>query len=139
MFYMAYGSNLNKAQMRHRCPDASVVSAGIVQDYRLVFRRGVLTIERAVGFAVPVGIWDVSYSDIISLDRYEGCPIFYRKCNFNVPCVDGKTRRVFGYVMNDGFALERPSKRYMDICLQGYHDFGFVTGALYEAVGGDVA
>ena len=45
--YLAYGSNLNKQQMRLRCPDAVPVTTAAVQDYQLVFRRGVLNAMRS--------------------------------------------------------------------------------------------
>lgn len=133
MLYMAYGSNLNKYQMQFRCPKASVIGKSTLPDYRLVFRRGVLTIEPAEGFEVPVGIWDVTGSDIAKLDRYEGVPTFYYKREFMVRNNDGEMVRVFGYVMHDKFWLERPSATYMETCLQGYRDFGFDPIVLYEA------
>ena len=36
--YIAYGSNLNRAQMALRCPDAKVVGTGEIKDYELLFR-----------------------------------------------------------------------------------------------------
>lgn len=34
--YIAYGSNLNRAQMALRCPDAKVVGTGEIKDYELL-------------------------------------------------------------------------------------------------------
>ena len=31
--YVAYGSNLNKEQMRYRCPTAKFVGTGIIEGY----------------------------------------------------------------------------------------------------------
>ena len=49
--YVAYGSNMNITQMRHRCRTAVAVAVGEVKDYRLRFygRYGsaVATIEKA--------------------------------------------------------------------------------------------
>ena len=36
--YIAYGSNLNRAQMALRCSDAKVVGTGEIKDYELLFR-----------------------------------------------------------------------------------------------------
>ena len=36
--YVAYGSNLNMAQMRDRCPTAGFVGTGVIQDYELQFK-----------------------------------------------------------------------------------------------------
>ena len=36
--YVAYGSNLNKEQMRYRCPTAKFVGTGIIEGYELQFK-----------------------------------------------------------------------------------------------------
>lgn len=36
--YVAYGSNLNKGQMKYRCPTAKYVGAGELQGYELQFK-----------------------------------------------------------------------------------------------------
>ena len=33
--YFAYGSNLNRTQMKQRCPNAQFLSVGFLKDYRL--------------------------------------------------------------------------------------------------------
>ena len=48
-YYIAYGSNLNKAQMSIRCPEAKPVTTTTINDYQLLFRgngrSAVATIE----------------------------------------------------------------------------------------------
>ena len=39
MIYIAYGANLNKSAMRHRCPDATPVGSSKVKDYKLIFNN----------------------------------------------------------------------------------------------------
>lgn len=36
-YYIAYGSNLNKDQMKYRCPDAKLVGTGSIPNYQLLF------------------------------------------------------------------------------------------------------
>ena len=36
--YVAYGSNLNKEQMSHRCPDAKPVYTGYLENWELIYR-----------------------------------------------------------------------------------------------------
>ena len=36
--YVAYGSNLNKEQMKYRCPDSKVYATGVIEDYELQFK-----------------------------------------------------------------------------------------------------
>ena len=51
--YIAYGSNLNLAQMARRCPTAKVVGKGEIKDYELLFRgcreSAVATVEPKKG------------------------------------------------------------------------------------------
>ena len=81
--YIAYGSNLNRAQMALRCPDAKVVGTGEIKDYELLFRGNrngaVATVEPKKGESVPVLIWEISPRDEFNLDRYEGYPRLYGK------------------------------------------------------------
>lgn len=137
MLYAAYGSNLNKMQMMWRCPGAKFAGVATIKDYRLMFKGSqsgaYLTIEKEKGCTVPVGLWDVTEDDIQNLDRYEGFPTFYYKKEFVVPCSDGKRHRIFAYIMHEDRELSTPTKHYMDVCRQGYKDFGFKLDTLIEA------
>lgn len=122
-YYLAYGSNLNKKQMKTRCPDAVPVGSCVVNDYELVF-RGVATIEPKPGASVQCGIWKISVDDERSLDRYEGYPRLYVKQDFWVT-VKGKTIRAMAYVMTNGIRrLSPPSTGYLLTIAEGYDDFG---------------
>ena len=137
-YYLAYGSNLNKEQMAHRCPDAKPVCGYIVMNYQPVFRRGFLTIEPKKGAKVPCGIWEISDQDEKNLDRYEGFPRFYRKERFLAMVPDpeeltGKLVTVLAYVMNDGFPLEVPSDHYFYTVMHGYSDFSLDKAPLIAA------
>jgi hypothetical protein len=123
-YYLAYGSNLNKEQMAHRCPGAVPVGAAMIEGYQLVFRRGVLTIEPKEGSSVPVGIWKISAADEKSLDRYEGYPKFYIKKKFDIG---------MAYIMVDGHPIQKPSDAYLLTVTKGYADFGFDQQILKEA------
>lgn len=136
--YLAYGSNLNKTQMAYRCPKAIPVGVSCIEDYGLVFRRGVLTIEPKKGGSVPVGVWRISASDEKALDRYEGFPRFYRKETFMVN-IQGHAMETpaIVYIMNAGFPLEGPGRAYLQTVLDGYRDFRFGKDELrrlYDAV-----
>ena len=141
-YYLAYGSNLNKAQMAHRCPDAICRGKTNVPGFALVFRRGVLTVEPREGSLqdyVPMGVWEISEQDEKNLDRYEGFPRFYHKVvlQADMTCGGYKSNGEFLiYVMNDGFPIEAPSNAYFMTVLQGYVDFDFSSddrAKLWEA------
>lgn len=127
-YYLAYGSNLNKAQMQRRCPDAVAIGCTKIYGYSLVFRRGFLTIELDKNGSVPVGIWQISEADEKRLDRYEGYPKFYRKEVMHIndlPCMV--------YIMNEGFPIEKPTDYYFYTVYLGYKDFGMDTAPLKKA------
>lgn len=139
-YYLAYGSNLNKAQMAFRCPDAVPIGKSRINNYELAFRRGVLTIEPSIGEYVPVGVWMISEDDEKSLDRYEGFPRLYRKEIFPI-LISKKDHGVtideyvdaMVYIMNSGHGLDVPSLAYMRTCTKGYEDFGMDPGPLIVA------
>ena len=87
-YYVAYGSNLNLAQMAVRCPDAKVVGKSFLEDYRLMYKGTMtgayLTVEKEEGACLPIGIWEVQESDEASLDVYEGYPDLYYKKDLEV-------------------------------------------------------
>ena len=141
-YYLAYGSNLNIAQMQFRCPDAMIVGTAVIPDYELLFKGSLtgayLTIEPKQGAQVPVGVWEVSLTDELKLDRYEGFPSFYYKKEMRIPVKDirtGKTklRDAFVYIMHEDRKLGVPTESYMRTCLEGYRDFGFDPDFLLAA------
>ena len=79
-YYLAYGSNLNVEQMKHRCPDAKPIGTAWISGYQLLFKGSktgsYLTIEKAEKSKVPVAVWEVSESDERRLDLYEGATRF---------------------------------------------------------------
>lgn len=140
--YLAYGSNLDITQMAERCPTATILGIGKIQDYELVFKGSLtgayLTIEPKEGKYVPVGAWEVTPEDEEKLDAYEGYPRFYYKKDMVLPLTNYKTgktrrRRAFAYVMPDGRRLGIPTRRYLSTCANGYDAFGFDLELLKEA------
>ena len=130
--YIAYGSNLNLEQMRYRCPHATVLGTSELKDYRLIFRRSYLSIEKSEGDSVPVLLWEITPTDEKSLDRYEGYPRFYRKETVTVE-LDGKPVKAMVYIMDERFPLEGPSFSYYSTVTQGYKDCGFDPSIVREA------
>ena len=138
MLYVAYGSNLNREQMRWRCPSARAVATAILPDYRLMFKGSktgsYLTIEPCDGEEVPVVLWSVTAADVKNLDMYEGYPHFYYKKSVNLSCDDGKKRKAFVYIMHEDRPLGVPSARYVGTCAEGYQDFGFDLKYIRDAI-----
>ncbi len=135
--YIAYGSNLNRRQMRMRCSTAKPISVAVLADYRLMFRGSdgcaVATIEPAKEYAVPAVIWQIQPLDERSLDRYEGYPYLYRKEYITVP-INGTEQEAMIYIMNeDGHPYGTPSKHYYDVIMEGYGDFNLNPNTLKQA------
>lgn len=101
--YVAYGSNLNKEQMSHRCPDAKPVYTGYLENWELIYRGSktgaYATIRRKKGYRVPVAVWSISETDEKNLDIYEGYPRFYYKQNVYVTLQDGSRIKAMVYIL----------------------------------------
>lgn len=141
-YYIAYGSNLNKEQMKYRCPTAKPLGRGYLKDYRLLFKGSktgaYLTIEKAEGEIVPVGIWEINEMDEQHLDWYEGYPMFYFKQNMKVDLYDNNDKYIakldaMVYIMQTDRHIAIPSQRYVQVCEKGYQDFGLNTKTLEQA------
>lgn len=142
-YYLAYGSNLNIPQMQFRCPEARIVGTAVIEGYRLLFKGSktgsYLTIEKADGYEVPVGVWEVTERDERNLDRYEGYPTFYYKKEMQLKVKGIRTGRIydrncFVYIMHEDHHIGIPTNFYVRVCAQGYRAFGFDTAKLKEAI-----
>lgn len=141
-YYIAYGSNLNKAQMKRRCPDAKAAGTTELKDYELLFKGSgsgyYLTAERKEGSSVPCGVWEVTEEDEKNLDIYEGYPSFYRKEDVSVTLknFDGSESEVkaFVYIMDESRKIGVPTRAYYEICENGYRDFGLNQRSLKQAL-----
>lgn len=126
--YIAYGSNLNMEQMKHRCPTAELAGTGILENCALDFRRmssqAYATIHPLKGSYVPVAFWRIDKTAEQSLDIYEGYPRFYYKVAIPFAGQDGKAQKAMVYVMNDQAVPGTPSRYYVQTIYQGYRDMG---------------
>ncbi|MCD8011677.1 MAG: gamma-glutamylcyclotransferase [Lachnospiraceae bacterium] len=136
--YVAYGSNLNKAQMKHRCPGASVRGVGYLNNWELIYRGSgsgsYCSVRRKKGKRVPVAIWYINDRNEHSLDLYEGYPRFYQKQNVYVTLQDGSRVKAMIYIMNTYARPGRPSRAYVYTITQGYKDFGLDIRFLQESL-----
>ncbi len=120
MLYFAYGSNLNKLQMKKRCQDSVPIIRAKLKGYKLIFNRHADVVECENGI-VYGAIYEVSGNDIKHLDKYEGFPRYYTRKDITVEDDDGKNYECFVYVMTKTGTL-LPDKLYYDVIKQGYKD-----------------
>ena len=135
--YVAYGSNLNFEQMKHRCPTAKLYDTGIIEGYELQFKGeptcAFATIAPKENASVPVAVWEIQPRDEMALDRYEGYPSHYFKQNGPVQ-LGGEEVSAMVYIMNLKRQFGMPSPHYYQTVLEGYHDCGLDTDVLDQAV-----
>ena len=84
MKYFAYGSNMDKSQMKRRCSDSKFLGKAMIEGYWLDFTRessnwdgGVADIVKDPDNFVWGILYDISDKDLESLDYYEACPVYY--------------------------------------------------------------
>ncbi len=135
--YIAYGSNLNVLQMKHRCPTAKLYGTGTVENYQLQFKgrpqSAFATISPREGSSVPVAVWELQLWDERALDRYEGYPSHYFKRDIPVR-MDGKEVVGMAYIMDLKMEHGLPSRAYYQTVLEGYEDCGLDVSVLERAV-----
>jgi hypothetical protein len=96
--YAAYGSNLDPALMRERCPHSPLVGTGWLEGWRLTFGGDELgwtdgplaTVVEDSGERVFTALYDLHTFDEPSLDRWEGITSgLYRRLKLRVATLDG--------------------------------------------------
>lgn len=137
-YYLAYGSNLSRVQMAHRCPDARIVGTAVLEGWKLKFRL-YATIEPEADSKVPVLVWELSEADEKMLDRYEGYPGYYFKMELDVQArsiAEDKVTELTAmvYIMTEGRPQSTPYVGYYGVLMEGYDEFGFDEQILDDAL-----
>ncbi len=125
MLYFAFGSNLNQKQMKKRCNDSKYIGCYSLKNYKLVFRNyylggGVADIQKDKNSTVLGAIYKISKKDEKELDVYEDYPKTYIKKYFKL-----LGKKVMFYYMPKKTMHVPPSKRYLNLIIQGYKDCGY--------------
>jgi len=133
MYYFAYASNLNRKQMRERCPDSKPVFVATLPNYKLVFagwsrqwRGGKASIQRFRGEKVMGAVYEVSERDLCRLDRCESCPGDYNRLKVTVFDEDGGAVEAVTYIKSGQLEETPPSKEYVAVIQQGYRDWEII-------------
>jgi gamma-glutamylcyclotransferase (GGCT)/AIG2-like uncharacterized protein YtfP len=70
--YFAYGSNMSRALMRHRCPAASALGSAALEGYRFfIGREGWGSVKPQPGATVHGVLWRLTPRDLAALHAYE--------------------------------------------------------------------
>lgn len=133
MYYFAYGSNLNRNQMKERCPGAKPFSKATLPNYKLIFtgwtrnwRGGTASIKPFRDEKVIGGIYEISENDLKSLDKYEGYPAIYNHINVIVFTPDDEPVKAVTYIKVEQSDETKPSAEYLAILQKGFKDWGLI-------------
>lgn len=143
VLYLAYGSNLDAAQMRRRCPAATRLGKATLRNHELMFagysaRWGgsVATVRRRRGGLVDGLVYALTPEDVFALDRCEGVDLnVYERVGRLAWCWDGRNRRVETYTLRAASSKPgtRPSVQYVTHIWCAYAFLGFDRGPLLRA------
>jgi AIG2-like family len=128
--YAAYGSNMDPAQMRIRCPHSPFAGTGWIPGWRLTFGGEDLGWEGALATlvedpagAVFVGLYDITAYDRISLDKWESADTgLYQTITLRVSTLDTDVL-AWTYVL-DGYEGGLPSARYLGLIAEAAEKAG---------------
>ena len=124
--YFAYGSNLDLAQMKIRCPSSELISKGSLSDYRLTFNRyssgwggGVADVIQDQDSKVWGLVFKLSNSDLKRLDSYEGCyndqTSLYERWKAVINTPKGQISDVWVYTVVEKQKFVQPTLEYLQI------------------------
>ncbi len=117
--YAAYGSNMDTAQMKFRCPHSPQVDTGWLAGWRISFggesigwEGALATIVEEPESQVYVVVYDVPQDDEARLDDWDGVSMgLYSKIHVRVQTLDGE-QLAWTYVLND-YEGGLPSPSYL--------------------------
>ena len=124
--YFAYGSNLDLAQMKIRCPSSELISKGSLSGYRLTFNRyssgwggGVADVIQDQDSKVWGLVFKLSNSDLKRLDSYEGCyndqTSLYERWKAIINTPKGQISDVWVYTVVEKQKFVQPTLEYLQI------------------------
>ena len=127
MYYFTYASNLNRKQMRERCPDSKPCFAATLPNYKLVFvgwsrqwRGGYAAIKPFRGEKVLGAIYEISEIGLNRLDKYEPG---YNRLKITVFNEGGEPIEAITYIKSGQLEETPPTKEYLAVIQQGYRDW----------------
>jgi len=130
MYYFAYGSNMNFAEMKKRAQDSKYLKRVKLEGYKIIYdgyslnRKGaVANIIKNMGSTVWGALFEVDDECLQSLDRYEGYPKSYQRKSLAVQDDQGNKYSAIVYLRKP-LTKGKPSDKYREIVLQGARNCG---------------
>ena len=138
----AYGSNVDEAQMRRRCPSARLLGTATLRGHAMAFAghsagRGgpVATVFACAKLDVPGALYSITRDDLARLDAFEGVPWMYERIPAWVVDHDGRRRRAEIYrLQREHFVLGTPTPAYLGLIVAAYHRLGIPRASVSIAL-----
>ena len=130
--YFAYGTNMDRAGMRLRCPEARGLGTAALDGWRLlVMRDGYVSIAPRAGAVVHGVLWRLGPRDLAALDAYEAVDAgLYRRQLLDV-MHDGQSRAAEVYIGRSD-AEGRPRPGHMSLVIAAAQSWGLPAAYLEE-------
>ena len=119
--YFAYGSNLDREQLRERCPGSRARFRARLRDHRLDFTYyssrwtgGAADVVPHSGEEVWGAVYELAEEDFNRLDRFERG---YDRVILTVEDEHGQPRRVVSYTVREKYSF-RPTRSYVQKMLR---------------------
>jgi gamma-glutamylcyclotransferase (GGCT)/AIG2-like uncharacterized protein YtfP len=124
--YFAYGSNLDVAQMRERCPNARLLGPALLWGWRFrIGAAGYATVVPQSAAVVHGVLWELTESDETALDDYEGVSEnLYQKVYLEVEHALEAPATAMVYLASDD-QPGGPRSEYLDQVLASAQAHGF--------------
>lgn len=131
MYYFAYGSNMNSAEMGRRCHSSRFIDKVFLEDFKFVYdghsenRNGAVgNIIEHNGEVVWGCLFEITEDDLKELDKCEGYHSnSYDRKEFKVQNEKGNTCTAVAY-FRIGKEIGKPSQKYRQIVIQGAMNCG---------------
>ncbi len=132
MCYFAYGTNMAPREVEKWGLALAQGVPARLEGYRLDFTYYSCPWQGGAGDIVAdpaSSVWGVLYPGvgeeaIRQLDEMAGVPRAYRRIDVTVTLEDGSKRRAAAYTVTDKKRDLRPTRRYMDLYLEGARSYG---------------
>lgn len=130
MYYFAYASNLNRDQMKERCPDSKPLFTATLPNYKLVFegwsrqwRGGYANIRLFRGEKVRGAVYEVTEQCLQRLDKFESP---YKRFKVTVYDEDREAIEAIAYIRTQQTESTKPSQEYLATIQQGFKDWRLI-------------
>ena len=134
--YFAYGANLDRRSMGHRCPQAKILSTASLRGYRFAIEaNGVATVVPDQLRAVHGILWRLTPADVQNLDAFEGVHIgaYHRELVDVVPPSGSPTAALI--YISASSVPGKPRTGYLEKLIAAANDHGMPESYVTELLG----